>query len=80
LLRPGNKACKLRGAGVALDADCLVEGDELPDLLEKFQGGLGWDRWGGGVVFVRRCHGRSLIFAHYSPEQGLGQKKRWLKR
>jgi len=43
---------------------------ELPDILKEFQGGQGWDRWGCGVVFVGRGHGWSLIFAHYSPEQG----------
>jgi hypothetical protein len=69
-LRPGKKLRKLRGAGVALNPDCLLEGDKLPDIVEKFHGGLGWDLWGCGVVFVGRGHGQSLIFAHYSPEQG----------
>jgi hypothetical protein len=75
----GKKSGKFRGAGIALDADCLLEGDELPDIVEKFQGGLGGNRWGCGVVFVGDSHGRSFIFAHYSPEQGEGQKKRWVK-
>jgi hypothetical protein len=79
LLLSGNKAFKLRGAGVALDPDCLLEGDKLPDILEEFDSGLGWDRLGCGVVFVGRGHGWSLIFAHYSPEQGEGQKKRWVR-